>query len=1002
MKIIRCHEDMSTVQIGALPPRAYYIPFERPVSSAEQRESSKQFTLLSGQWDFAYFRSFEDFSAAFEQSDYNFTDTIKVPSNWQIEKLSDPDVDYPNYVNVTFPFPYDPPYVPFENPVGVYRRKFSVFNVAEKKQYLLFEGVDSAFHVFVNGKFVGYGEIPHSTHEFDISSFLQEGENTVTVAVLKLCKGSYLNDQDKFRLSGIFRDVYLLSRPKNHLKDYTVKTTVSDDLKTAQVSVTFKGVDASKVNAVLTSPDSVNSEFAIKGDTLLFTVGNPVLWNAEAPKLYELLISYEDEYIADAVGIREIKIDGDVFKINGRKIKFKGVNRHDSDPVVGYAITTDMMRKDLEIMKAHNINAIRTSHYPNDPRFYQMCDRMGFYLIDEADLETHGVCSCGIGGEHDSMFNMGNMGIIAKELRWMDMIIYRMENLVERDKNRPCVVMWSAGNESGWGICLEKAADKIHGLDSTRPFHYESAGSVYDKALDLNGYPLDSQPQTDVVSLMYPSAEWCRDYCESKRDGRPLVLCEYGHAMGNGPGGLKDYYDLIDKYDCFSGGFIWEFCDHGVKTGETEEGLPIYAYGGDFGDKPNDGNFCVDGLVLPDRTPSPGMLEYKAVIQPVTVEAVNLKELCFKIKNRYDFLDLSHIKGVCTFFSGEEILERKEFTLCAKAGEFEQIVIPYDKDSEKISVIDFSFTENGHEVAFASFESNVNLYKNEKIAIKGCPKYKQSGTDIIIESESFSYVYDTKSALFTSLEIKGEKILLQPMEYNIWRAPTDNDKPYQWKWRERTAYDRSYSRAYNLDIKQTKDALVICQEASMSSASLAPVVRMNICWEIGANGAISLKCDVKVRENVVFLPRFGVKMVFDKSFDSVKWVGIGPYESYSDTDHASRFGTFELLVKDMLFPYIRPQESGNHTRTRQMCLSGRGMDITVQGNEFFDFSALPYTSQELENATHRNLLPESGHTVLCIDYMQSGIGSGSCGPHITDEYKLPKRFLFEFTADFNV
>ena len=1000
MKIVRCHEDMNTLQIGTVYPRSYYIPFERKISSSEQRESSKQLTLMSGQWDFAYFKSFEDFSEAFERSDYAFKDTINVPSNWQIEKLSDPDVDLPNYVNVRYPFPYDPPYVPFENPVGVYRRTFSVSGISDKKQYLLFEGVDSAFHVWINGEFAGYGEIPHSTHEFDVSSFLEEGENTVIVAVLKLCKGSYLNDQDKFRLSGIFRDVYLLNRTQNHLKDYTVKTALSKDFSEAKVLVSFKGADISGVQALLTSPDGQESAPEFDGDTAVFTVENPLLWNAEAPVLYELLISCESEYIADAVGIREIKIEGSVFKLNGKNIKFKGINRHDSDPVVGYAVTVDMLRRDLEIMKSHNINAIRTSHYPNDPRFYQMCDRMGFYLIDEADLETHGACTCAIEGENDPGQAIASIARLAKDERWTSLIVDRMEHLVERDKNRPCVVMWSAGNESGWGVCLKAALDRLHVLDSTRPVHYEGAAAVYETVVDVQGFPLDSQPETDVVSLMYPSPDWCKGYCESGRDERPLVLCEYGHAMGNGPGGLKDYVDLIEKYDCFSGGFIWEYCDHAIKTGETADGAPIYAYGGDFGDKLHDGNFCVDGMVLPDRKPSPGMLEYKAIIQPVSVRAVNLESLTFEIKNKYDFVDLSHLKGCCTLRSKGEVILQKEFTSCAKAGETGQISIESDISVKEISTIEFTFTENGEEMAFASFECDGILTEVKKIELSGCPGYTQKGSVTEISGEGFSYKYDTRTALFTSIKSGGHEMLLQPMEYNLWRAPTDNDVPYKWKWMEKTGYDRSIPRTYSLDIKETADGLVICQDATMGALSLAPVVRMNICWKIGANGALNFKCDVKVRENAIFLPRFGVKMILDKSFDRMKWTGIGPVESYQDTLHASRFGTFERSVKDNLFPYIRPQESGNHTRTREMIMTGSNGCITVQGNEFFDFSALPYTAHELEKTTHRHLLPQSAHTVLCIDYMQSGIGSGSCGPQITEECMLPKRFLFEFTADF--
>ncbi len=988
MEFLYCHENFSVAELGTMPPRAYYIPFDRQVNAYAERRESKQLTLLSGKWDFAYYNSFEHF---LEESDnIVFNDTIQVPANWQIEKLSDPAIDKPNYVNVKYPFPFDPPYVPRENPTGVYARDFEVQGTSGNQQYLVFEGVDCAFYLWVNGQFVGYGEVPHAMTEFDVTAYINEGNNRIVAAVLKYSKGSYLNDQDKFRLSGIFRDVYLLNRPVGHIQDYRIQTSVSADLSKAEVSVELIGF-AGEASLTLTAPDGTAQIIKTSCQKTVFEINHPSLWTAETPDLYQLLIEANGEYIAELIGVREITITDGVLMLNHRPIRLRGVNRHDSHPTAGYAVTPEMMLADLELMKLHNINAIRTSHYPNDPRFYQYCDRIGFYLIDEADLETHGVVTNGVGAEWNDNFNE-----ISDDARFMSLYENRMKYLVERDKNRPCVIMWSSGNESGWGVCMKAAVDLLHTLDGTRPVHYEGASTSYPGAADVpEGYP-DSQPGTDVVSRMYPSPQWCEEYLTKSADTRPLILCEYSHAMGNGPGDIQDYVDLMEQYPKFAGGFIWEWCDHVVQTGCTAEGQPVYAYGGDFDDHPNDGNFCVDGLVLPERIPSPGLLEYKAVIQPVFVRGVDLSRGVFEIENRYDFIDLRHVECLWEVTAGGKAIMSGKGSLSAKAGEKEQIILPYNNlPISGEAAVYLSFISNGHEIAFASFDLPCKKPETAPAKAGACPEYSKSGNIIEIRGKDFLYRYDTHSAAFTEMSAGDRQLLKQPMAFNIWRAPIDNDRNIQWQWRAR-GYDRSAVRTYTCEISNESDRLTIRQEASFSSTSLKPVLHMNVCWQIDGDGEIHLTADVCLKQGVVFIPRFGIRMFLDTDFDQVSWHGYGPGESYVDSHHACRRGEFKAKVKDMMFPYIRPQDCGNHYKTSWASLQNAdGAGILIKAENGFDFTALPYSAEELEATTHRHLLSSPRHTVLCADYMQIGIGSGSCGPEIAKKYCLPNQFAFK-------
>jgi beta-galactosidase len=985
LKFQLCHEDLKVTSLGTLRPRSYYIPFERPASHSEPRESSGQFLLLSGIWRFRYYHSFRDFYHSVDPNSPRFTcdSAITVPANWQIERLSDPDTDKPQYINVHYPFPCDPPFVPVENPAGLYVREFQL---SEKRgrYYLNLEGVDACFYLWVNGTFAGYAEIPHSTHEFDVTDMVRSGGNQIALAVLKWCKGSYLDDQDKFRLSGIFRDVYLLNRPENHIRDYRVVTELSEDCAAADITLTFDGGCPPDTSVRLLTPegDELCAGFPDETHTLRFTVQDPRLWSAEQPDLYEIRITAAGEHIAESVGLRQVEIRDGVLLLNKRPVKLRGVNRHDSDPVTGYAVTERQMLRDLTLMKTHNINAIRTSHYPNDPRFLQMCDRYGFYVVDEGDFECHGALM-------DENYDFSG------DADWADLIVDRDIHLVERDKNRPCIIMWSVGNESGWGDNTALAIQKIRELDNTRPVHYECES--------WNDYST-----TDVVSKMYASVDSCADYLTNGRDARPYMLCEFCHAMGNGPGELTDYWELVEKYPKFLGAFVWEWCDHAVQTGVLPGGMPVYAYGGDFGEKLHSGNFCVDGLVQPDRTPSPGLLEYKAVIQPITARAADLAAGRLLLESRYDFI---RADALSLFWevtrNGEKFQSGSaEMPNLPPRGQAE-IVLPYTIPEDGRCFLNLSFRQNrdsgllqcGSETAFVQLELPAAAEKTEKSTVfSEQTSVLRDGKDIVFSGNGFLYRFDTDAAVFTQMTLETGNLLTAPMSYNLWRALTDNDNP---RSALRRYYQDARARVYDCRITSQGSGVSVECDLSLGKLSYTPLVRATARYTVFPDGRISMRIQVHMHKKALanYPPRFGVRFPLRPALQNVEYFGYGPHEGYIDTHSASHMGRFHAHVSDMAFPYIRPQETGNRHRCDWARITdANGMGLHIDGDTPFDFSALPYAQEELESVRHRHLLPQSVHTVLCIDYMHSGIGSQSCGPAPLEKYRL-NREEFTFEAD---
>ncbi len=1006
MIIERYFEDPSILHVGTCENRSYYVPAS--VGSSEYyMENSDRVTMLSGNdWLFKLYDNpykVEDFlSPNFRPTSYT---VHTVPSCWQTQGY-----DTHQYTNVAYPFPFDPPYVPAENPTGVYIKPFILSDEqASMKNYLNFEGVDSCFYVWVNGLFVGYSQVSHSTSEFDISKYVSEGANLLYVAVLKWSDGSYLEDQDKFRMSGIFRDVYIMHRPHNHIRDYYVTTDLDKTYKNATISIDFDWIGKEKEFTVtLLNPVGAEVEKKVsKGTNVEFSVKDALLWNAEFPFQYRVIIQADDEEIIQDIGIRKFEIKGKVFYVNGESVKFKGVNRHDSDPVTGYTITRSQLITDLALMKQHNFNAIRTSHYPNAPWATQAFASWGFYVIAESDIEIHGTTTIYNGGGdgwiYDKPFrNDRTYGMLCHDKRFENAILDRVQRNVIRDKNNTCVVLWSLGNESGYGPNMEKAAAWIKSFDSCMLVHYE--GSIH----QMEGYTNDVS-NIDVFSHMYAPTEDIDIIMNTFLD-KPFIQCEFVHAMGNGPGDIEDYFEQIYKYDAFIGGFVWEWCDHAIYMGKTVTGKEKYFYGGDFGEFPHDGNFCMDGLVYPDRTPHTGLLEWKNCARPMRVKEVDLKKGKVKLINTLDFQNLQDAVTVMYVISSDgEIIE---------SGEIEDLnIVPH---GEKEITIPYTISKTGtcylrivsfqkYETVFVSEDTELGfdefLLRKEKFQkyisnAKTKVKVYENETEYCIQTAKFKYTFNRLTGMFDSLVKDNVSVLEKPMEVNIWRAPTDNDRVVRLDW-EKAGYDRKTVKVYKTSLQNEETCVKIFTEFSVSAIFIQRILEIKACFTIHNDGTINIHMDVNRNTDLPFLPRFGLRFFLPKDFDTCIYFGYGPNESYIDKRRSSYYGSFESKVKDLHEDYIKPQENGSHWGCEEVSLrNSNDFVLTAQGDDF-SFNASHFTQEELGLKKHNFELVESDYTVLCLDAKMSGIGSGSCGPQLKEKYQVcDKQFTLDFTLFF--
>ena len=1005
MIVPRYYEDLSVLHENTMPARAYFIPASKRMDNlVEHREESDRMQLLNGTWKFQYFNSIYDVQEPFFEKDYdteNF-DEIQVPSVWQMAGY-----DTHQYTNIRYPFPFDPPYVPQDIPCGTYAHTF-VYHKDENapKAFLNFEGVDSCFYVWINGSYVGYSQVSHMTSEFDITDLLRDGENSIAVLVMKWCDGSYLEDQDKFRMSGIFRDVYILKRPKQAISDYHIKTRIEDMLAKVEIEMKFY----SPLNVKISIEDRNGAVVALgsiaEEGTAVLEIASPELWNTENPYLYKLILETENEVIVDHIALRKIEIKDQVIYLNGQKIKFRGVNRHDSDPVTGFTINLEQITTDLTLMKQHNFNAIRSSHYPNAPFFYEMCDKYGFMVIDEADIEAHGPFM--IYRKEDTDYNRFKRWneMIADDPAWEEAIVDRVKLMVERDKNRFCIVMWSMGNESAYGCNFEKALEWTKNFDPDRITQYESARyRNYDETYDYSNL--------DVYSRMYPALSEIQEYLD-KDGSKPFLLVEYCHSMGNGPGDFEDYFQMIQDNDKMCGGFVWEWCDHAIAHGTAENGKTIYAYGGDHGEEIHDGNFCMDGLVYPDRTVHTGLLEYKNVYRPARVISYNKESGELVLHNYMDFDDLKDYVKISYELTQDGLVISKgilpEFSV-APHGEGKtnlKINVPENGKcylkliyhlKKELPLLDEDHILGFDEIEVSKEDTKCKLAEKwiSKTVVDSELQVNENDTQIHIKGREFAYTIDKRTALFTEMKFAGREYLNHPMELNIWRAPTDNDMYIKSEWKK-AHYDKAYTRAYTTEVVQGKHGVKITSHASVVAETVQKILDVTITWKIEAAGKIDADIAVTKDDEFPDLPRFGVRMFLDKKLSAVRYFGMGPQESYCDKHQAASHGLYRADVGDLHEDYIRPQENGSHYDCEYVELNNSRYGIVASAEKAFSFNASYYTQEELEKKTHNYELTESDSVVFCVDYALNGIGSNSCGPVVLDQYRFDDvLFRFQFT-----
>lgn len=998
-------QNLNVLERNTEPPRADLIPFGDWESAlANVRESSPYLHLLNGEWDFSYYESPAEVPPDFHTDSFELTDwgKIPVPSNWQLHGYG-----RPHYSSCPYPFPINPPLVPNQNPVGCYRTQFQLREGwAHRKVHLAFEGVDAAFQLWVNGHDVGYSQGSHFHSEFHVSPYLREGHNVVAVQVYQWCDGSYLESQDKWRMSGIFRDVHLLSLPHMSVSDARIRTRLHEGHAAADLEVRVQLADGSArsesevsdapvLRITLLDAEQqilVDRYHSIQRDErsveLVEQVADPCLWTAEMPYLYTLLLTVygNEQQILEVkrvnVGFRDVRIEEGRLLVNGSPIMIKGVNRNEFDPDLGYVTTMASMVQDIMLMKQHNINAVRLSHYPNDTRWLDLCDRYGLYVIDETDLETHG------------FHFYGNEGHLAQQPEWREAFVQRAIKMVERDKNHPSVIIWSLGNESGYGANHDAMAAWVREADPTRPIHYERA---YDAQV------------VDIVSSMYPSVETVNEEGR-KDDSRPYLMCEFGHAMGNSVGNLQEYWDAIYTYPRLLGGLIWEWADQGIRQ-RSETGEAWYAYGGDFGEEPHSGHFCLDGLLFPDRSIKAAILEYKKAIEPVKIEAVDVLRGRLKVRNRYDFATLSHLHGVWSLLRDGIVIDEGELPLLhTPAGQTEDIVIPmkqlFSHKGEYWLHLRFTlreaqmWAEKGHEIAWVDIPLTTVAEAAEAAPSDSGASplmLQQTGSEITLTGQDFTVQFSQASGTMTAWMYQGVSLLTEGPRINLWRAPVDNDVHLAKEW-VKAGYDRLIADVREVEVEPAEaGGCRITAKVLLGPRGGKLAFRASTVYTVEPSGAISLEVELDPLEELPPLPRFGVELVMPGSFDRLAWFGRGPHECYADRKESGKLGIYSGSVQDQFVPYIKPQENGNKSDVRWSTLTNpQGIGLAFTGKPLFDKSVHHYTTADLTLTKHVHQLTKVDRTIIKLDARQSGLGNHSCGYAPTLETYLIKAQTMSF------
>lgn len=979
--------------INRMPARAHFLTFpSKEKALLNNNRYTHAFKNLNGVWKFMFLDAPEYSPEGFFNSDFDVTkmDDITVPGNWQLQGYGKM-----HYSDLWYNFPINPPYVPTENPTGIYKRTFFVEeSYRDKKIIIRFCGVDSAYHLWINGKEVGYSKVARNESEFDITDIIRVGEeNDVTVRVYQWSDGTYLEDQDMWWESGIFRDVELIGVPKDGINDYKVIADLDDEYKngifkveaflrtTKEVNVTFELVDAGE-NTVFTKT-VVAKEGKACIDEVIADVNH---WTAETPYLYKLFMTVEDdgqivEVIPQNVGFRNIRLNGETFLVNGVAIKFKGVNRHDYSPQNGRVVSREEIEKDIILMKQFNINAIRTSHYPNSYYLYDLCDEYGMYLIAETDLECHG-------------FELtGDYKWITNDPSWELAYVSRMTRMIERDKNHPAIIFWSLGNESAFGCNFRKMTDVAHEMDPTRLVHYEGDFDV---------------ESADVYSTMYTWIEnpkkpyLMKDIIEKSK--KPHVHCEYCHAMGNGPGNLKDYQDLVYAHDKLQGGFVWEWFDHGIES-FTESGEKYYRYGGDFGDDPSNKDFCIDGLIMPDRTPSPGLYEYKKVIEPITTTAVDIQKGIINLLSRYDFANLDRFNLVYKIMEDDVILQTGFMAVPSiEARANKDITLPYDLSAIKVKPgahyyvnisyqlrEDTNYASSGHELATAQFE--LPLYK-EGIVVRpeGILNVEKEHTTLHVKGANFSLDFNLVNGNLMNIVRDGMQVLSKGPRLTLWRAPISNDMEIIDKLKKVYFLHLEHEVVMNIDYHMEGNILKVEVDTINSTTNSAWHFKTKYVYTVCPSGDILIDVEGTPSGRVDLapdmLPRIGVSMHLDKSMEHVRYFGMGPGENYADSKEAAQMGLYANTVDGLFTNYVIPQENGNHMGCKWVSMTNdRGMGLLASTEGDFNFSASWYEDKDLDDAKHTCDLVKRDYIVFNVDYKQNALGTNSCGQWQLDKYR---------------
>ncbi|MEJ5229465.1 MAG: glycoside hydrolase family 2 TIM barrel-domain containing protein [Pseudothermotoga sp.] len=977
-------EDPELTNQGTEKPHCTFIPY---FNFKEMKwEYPEYFTLLSGKWKFMFAENPFFVPEGFQRNDFDDSswDEIEVPSNWEFQGY-----DKPIYTNVVYPFASNPPHVSHEyNPTGLYRKLFVIpHDWTDKEIFLHFEGVRSFLKVWINGKEVGFSKDSCTPAEFRVTEFVKPGENLLTAFVLKWCDASYLEDQDMWWFAGIYRNVYLYALPKLHIRDVFVRTDLDEQYNNAKlfVEVDLRNFKAERsediLTLTLTNPQGEMQilkkiPIEIEGEKRLsfeLEIQSPLKWSWETPWLYVLGIELAQDKKKINFGFRKIEVKDGRLLFNGKTFYIKGVNRHEFDPQRGHAVTVERMLQDIKLMKQYNINTVRTSHYPNQTKWYDLCDYYGLVVIDEANIESHGI------GWDEKI-------TLANKPEWEKAHLDRAQRMVERDKNHPSVAFWSLGNEAGTGKNFEKAAMWIKSRDNTRLIHYAPLGA--DKPGD--GFYLD------VVSVMYPTFDKLLEY-SSKRQNRPLIMCEYAHAMGNSVGNLKDYWELIENNPYLYGGCIWDWVDQGIEKVD-ENGTKFWAYGGDFNDQPNDGNFCCNGVLLPDRTPEPELEEVKKVYQYIKMELIG--DLV-KINNNYAFTNLEKFRAILVLRKDGSEIHREEFKVKLRSGETThyQLRLPQMQDDGEyfvhISFVldeDESWAQKGHVVAYEQFRLKAPVY--QELFVREKVNLQEMANEYIVSTKDTTVRFSKFTGFLEKIQINGEEILCEPIRPNFWRAPTDNDIGNNMPQRLGIWKEASYSRRlHRMLCRNEYNRVIVSTVYHLPGNSW-----LYLTYTIFGNNDILVDYLLFANDQLCEIPRIGLQFKMPKTFTKVTWYGRGPHETYEDRKESGIFSIYTKTIDEMFHKYVKPQETGNRTDVRWFSITNDKTGILVTGLPTVDFSAMPLSTEDLEQARHTNELPLRDFVTVNVDYKQMGVGGdNSWGALPHKEYTLyPKPYHYAF------